>query len=49
MEHAVTVQDSIGLPSTDDPLMGEKVANSECSKSTKKEELFPAGKPNLER
>ena len=25
--HAVVFQDSIGLPSTDDPLIGEKVVN----------------------
>ena len=35
-EHAVIFQDSIGLPSTDDPLIGEKLANFEFSKSTKK-------------
>ena len=31
-EHAGTFQDSIGLPRTDDPLIGEKVANFEFSK-----------------
>ena len=39
-EHAVTFQDSIGLPSTDDPLMGEKVENFEFPKSTKKKTCF---------
>ena len=34
-EHALTFQYSIGLPSTDNHLIGEKVANLECSKSTK--------------
>ena len=43
-EHAVTFQDSIGLPSTDDPMKGEKVANFKFSKSTKKKKLFPAGR-----
>ena len=31
-EHAVTLKDPIGLPSTDDPMIGEKVTNSEFSK-----------------
>ena len=35
-EHAVTFQYSIGLPSTDDPMIGEKTTNFEFSKSTKK-------------
>ena len=48
-EHAVTFQDSIGLPSSDDPLIGEKVANFDFFKSTKKKEMFPAGWPNLEK
>ena len=48
-EHAVTFQYSIGLPSTNDPLMGEKVANFEFSKWTKKKKLFPAGQTNLEK
>ena len=39
-EHAVTFQDSIGLPSTDDPLICEKVAKFEFSKSTKKKNVL---------
>ena len=39
-EHAVTFQDSIGLPSTDDLLIGEKVTNFEFSKSTRKKNCF---------
>ena len=46
-EHAVTFQDSIGLPSTDDPLIGEKVANFEISKIDQKEKLFPADRTNF--
>ena len=30
--HVVTFQDSTGLPSTDDPLISERVANFESSK-----------------
>ena len=48
-EHAVTFQDSIGLPSTDDPLIGEKVANFEFSKSTKKKNCFQLVDQNLEK
>ena len=39
-EHVVTFQDPIGLPGTDDPLIGEKVANFEFSKSTKNKNHF---------
>ena len=48
-EHAVTFQDSIGLPSTDDPLIGEKVANFKFSKSTKKKDCFQLFNQNLEK
>ena len=48
-EHAVIFQDSIGLPSTDDPLIGEKVANFELSKMDQKEKLFPADQTNIEK
>ena len=48
-EHAVTFQDSIGLPSTDDPLIGEKVVNFEFSKIEQKEKLFPADRTNFEK
>ena len=48
-EQAVIFQDSIGLPSTDDPLIGEKVANFEFSKIDQKEKLFPADKTNFEK
>ena len=47
MEHAITFQDSIGLPSTDDPLIGEKVANFEFSKIDQREKLFPADGTNF--
>ena len=40
---------SIGLPSTDDPLIGEKVANFEYSKSDQKEKLFPADQEKFGR
>ena len=36
MEHAVKFQDSIGLPSTDDPLIDEKVPNFEFSEFDQK-------------
>ena len=50
MEHTITFQDSIGLPSTYYPLIGEKVANFEYSKSYQKEKLFPADRDkNLEK
>ena len=48
-EHAVTFQDSISLPSTDDPLIGEKVTNFEYSKIDQKEKLFPADPTNFEK
>ena len=48
-EHAVTFQYSIGLPSTDDPLIGEKVANFKFSKINQKEKLFPADQTNFEK
>ena len=48
-EHAVTFQDSIGLPSTDDPVMGEKVVNFEFSKLTKKKDGFQLVKKILEK
>ena len=32
----------IGLPSTDDPMIGEKVANFDFFKIDQKEKLFPA-------
>ena len=49
MDHAVAFQDSIGLPSTDDPLIGEKVVNFEFSKPTKKKNCFHLVKKNWER
>ena len=48
-EHAVTFQDSIGLPRTDDPLIGEKVANFKLSKINQKEKLFPADQTSFEK
>ena len=48
-EHAVTFQDSICLPSTDDPLIGEKVAKFEFSKIDRKEKLFRADQTNFEK
>ena len=48
-EHAVIFRGSIGLPSTDDPLIGEKVANFEFSKIDQKEKLFPADRTNFEK
>ena len=45
--HAITFQDSIGLPSTDDPRIGENVANFEIYKSNLKEIFFPAGRINI--
>ena len=47
-EHAVTFQYSIGLPNTDDPLLGEKVTNYEFSKINKKK-LLPADRTNFEK
>ena len=47
-EHAVIYQGSISLPSTDDPLIGEKVANFEFFKIDQKETLFPADRTNFE-
>ena len=49
MHHAITFQFSIGLLSTDDPLMSQKVANFECSKFYQKENLFPADQYFFER
>ena len=48
-EHAVTFQYSIGLPSTDNPLIGEQVAIFEFSKIDQKEKLFPADRTNFEK
>ena len=48
-EHDVTFQYSIGLPSTDDPLIGEKVMNFEFSKIDQKEKQFPADQTNFEK
>ena len=48
-EHAVIFQDFIGLPSTDDPLIGEKVANFELSKMDQKGKLFPADRKFFEK
>ena len=48
-DHAVTFQDSTGLPSTHDPLIGEKVANFEFSKSTKEKKCFQLVDQNLEK
>ena len=45
-EHDVTIQYSIGLPSTDNPLIGEKVANFKFSKTTKKKKI-PAARSKL--
>ena len=39
--HAVIFQYSIGLPSSDDHLIGEKVANFVFYKFDQKEKLFP--------
>ena len=43
MEHAVIFQDYIGLPSTDNPCIGEKVAAFKFPKmrSRPKQKLFP--------
>ena len=38
---------SIYLPSTDDPLIGEKVVNFEFSKIDQKEKIFPADWKNF--
>ena len=48
-EHAVIFRGSIGLPSTDDPLIGEKVVNFEFSKIDQKEKLFPADQKKIEK
>ena len=48
-EHAVTFQYSIDLTSTDDPLMGEKVANFDFFKINQNEKLFPADRTNFEK
>ena len=48
-EHAVTFQDSIDLPSTDDPLIGEKVADFEFFGINQKEKLFPADREKMEK
>ena len=48
-EHVVILRGSIGLPSTDDPLIGKKVANSEFNKMDQKEKLFPADRTNFEK
>ena len=48
-EHVITFQYYIGLPITDDPLIGEKVTNFEFSKFDQKEKLFPADQEKLER
>ena len=47
-DNAVTFQDSIGLPKTDDPLIGEKSRISNLPKSTKKK-LFPADQTDFEK
>ena len=39
-EHAGIYRGSIGLPRTDDPLMGEKVANFDFFKINQNEKLF---------
>ena len=46
-EHAFIFQDSEGLPSTDDQLMGEKVVNFEFSKLTQKKNYFQLVEKNL--
>ena len=48
-EHAVIFRGSVGLPSTDDPLIGEKVTNFEFSKIDQKEKLIPADRTNFEK
>ena len=48
-DHDVTFQYSIGLPSTDDLLMGEEVANFEFSNIDQKEKLFSADQTNFEK
>ena len=48
-EHAGIYQGSIGLPSTDDPLIGEKVANFDFFKIDQNEKLFPADRTNFEK
>ena len=47
-EHDVMFQYFIGVPSTDDHLISEKVANFEFSKFDQKEKLFLADQENLE-
>ena len=47
--HDVTFQYSIGLPSTDDPLIDEKVANFDFSKFHRKEKLFSSDQENLKK
>ena len=42
MEHAVIYRGSIGLPSTDDLLIGEKVTNFDFFIIDQNEKLFPA-------
>ena len=48
-DNVVTFQDSIGLSSTDDPLIGGKVTNFEFSISTKKKTCFQLVDKNLEK
>ena len=49
MDHAGIYRGSIGLTSTDDPLIGEKVMNFEFSKIDQKEKQFPADQKNFEK
>ena len=48
-ENDVTFQDSIGLPSTDYPLMSQKVANFKSSISTQMKNFFHMLNQNLEK
>ena len=48
-EHAVVFQYSIGLPSTDDPLIGEIFANLKFSILTKRKNCFQLVDKNLEK
>ena len=47
--HSATFEYSIGLPRTDDSLVGEKVANFEISKLTKKKNCFQLVYQNVEK
>ena len=48
-DHAVIFRFIIGLPSTDDPLMGENFHKFRIFQINRKEKLFPADRTNLEK